>query len=116
MAIGLVSVVSLLATVIDLGLLASVVSFGALIAFSAVNLSVIKHYVVDEGRRGGADLGRYLLMPGIGFAMSVWLWTSLSQQSLTTGLIWLAVGVVYLVWLTRGFRRPPPEMDFAEAA
>ncbi|GAB3112141.1 amino acid permease [Janibacter alkaliphilus] len=115
-AIGLVSVVSLLATVIDLGLLASVVSFGALIAFSAVNLSVIKHYAIDEGRRGGADLGRYLLMPGIGFAMSVWLWTSLSQQSLTTGLIWLAVGVVYLVWLTRGFRRPPPEMDFAEAA
>ena len=25
------------------------------------------------------------------------------------------VGIAYLAWLTRGFRRPPPEMDFAEA-
>ena len=32
---------------IDLAILASVVSFGALVAFSAVNLSVIKHYFVD---------------------------------------------------------------------
>lgn len=113
-AIGLVSVVSLLATVLDLGLLASVVSFGALIAFSVVNLAVIKHYAIDEGRRTGADLVRYLVMPSIGFAMSVWLWTSLSGQSLTMGLSWLGIGIVYLAWLTRGFRRPPPEMDFQE--
>ena len=54
-------------------------------------------------------------LPLVGFAMSVWLWTSLSGQSLRLGLIWLAVGIAYLAWLTRGFRRPPPEMDFAEA-
>lgn len=114
-AIVLVSVISLLATVISLDLLASVVSFGALAAFSTVNLAVVKHYVVDEGRRAGADLVRYLVMPLVGFAMSVWLWTSLSGQSLRLGLIWLAVGIAYLAWLTRGFRRPPPEMDFAEA-
>lgn len=114
-AIGLVSVVSLLATFISLDLIASVISFGALIAFSAVNLSVIKHYAIDAGRRSGFDLVRYLLMPLVGFAMSVWLWTSLSGQSIRLGLIWLAVGVVYLLWLTRGFRRPPPEMEFEES-
>ena len=70
---------------------------------------------VDAGRRSGFDLVRYLLMPLVGFAMSVWLWTSLSGQSIRLGLIWLAVGVVYLLWLTRGFRRPPPEMEFEES-
>jgi hypothetical protein len=30
------------------------------------------------------------------------------------GLGWLAVGVVWLAVVTRGFRRPPPEMDLAE--
>ena len=49
-AILVVSVISLLAVVIDLATLASVVSFGALVAFSAVNLTVIKHYFVDARR------------------------------------------------------------------
>ena len=46
-AILVVSVISLLAIVIDLAMLASLISFGALVAFSVVNLSVIKHYFVD---------------------------------------------------------------------
>lgn len=51
LAIIIVSIVSLVATVIDLTLLASLISFGALAAFSVVNLSVIKHYVVDNHQR-----------------------------------------------------------------
>ena len=50
-AILVVSVISLAALWIDLGFLASIVSFGALVAFSAVNLTVIKHYFVDEGEK-----------------------------------------------------------------
>ena len=53
-AILVVSVVSLLAIVIDLGTLASLISFGALVAFSVVNLSVIKHYFIDQRERSGA--------------------------------------------------------------
>ena len=39
--------ISLAALWIELGFLASIVSFGALVAFSAVNLTVIKHYYID---------------------------------------------------------------------
>ena len=53
---GGVSVVSLLALVIDLGILASLISFGALVAFSVVNLSVIKHYFIDQRERSGAAM------------------------------------------------------------
>ncbi|WP_018156243.1 APC family permease [Demetria terragena] len=114
-AIGLVSTVSLLAVVVPLSLLTSVVSFGALIAFSAVNLAVVKHYAVDQGRRQGLDAARYIVAPLLGLAMCLWLWTSLSANSLLLGLGWLAVGALWLGFLTRGFRRPPPQLSFQES-
>jgi putrescine importer len=114
LAILAVSVVSLLALVIDLGLLAEMISFGALIAFSAVNLSVIKYYFFGQKLRGGLHVLNYLVVPAIGVALTVWLWTSLSQRALIVGLIWLAVGFIYLLCLTRGFRRRTPMLDLKE--
>ncbi|MET0455362.1 MAG: APC family permease [Mycobacterium sp.] len=110
-AILVVSVISLVALWIDLGFLASVVSFGALIAFSAVNLTVIKHYFIDAGEK---NVLNNLLLPGIGFVLTVWLWTSLSWLTLEVGLIWLAIGFVWLLIVTRGFQRPTPVLDMEE--
>lgn len=110
-AILLVSAVSLLATVIDLATLASVISFGALVAFSAVNLSVIKHYFIDLKERSGGSLVRYLVLPLIGFLLTAWLWTSLSGLTLVVGLCWLGIGFLWLLGITRGFRRPTPVME-----
>jgi amino acid transporter len=110
-AILVVSVVSLFALVVDLTTLSSVVSFGALVAFSAVNLTVIKHYFVDAGEK---KVVSNLILPLIGFALTVWLWTSLSGDALTIGLIWLAAGLLWLAVVTRGFRRPTPVLDMAE--
>lgn len=113
-AILAVSAVSLLAIVIDLATLASLISFGALVAFSVVNLSVIKHYFVDLGERSGGQVIGSLILPFIGFALTVWLWTSLSVMTLVTGLIWLAVGFAWLLGVTRLFRRPTPTLDLKE--
>lgn len=113
-AILVVSVISLLAVVIDLATLASVVSFGALVAFSAVNLSVFKHYYVDGRERQGGAMVNNLVLPLVGFALTVWLWTSLSGLTLVIGLIWLAVGFGWLAWVTRGFQRPTPVLDMEE--
>ncbi len=109
-----VSVVSLLAIVIDLGLLAQMISFGALIAFSVVNLAVLKHFFVDRAERSGADVVRNLVLPLIGFGLTVWLWTSLAPSTFLVGLAWLALGVVLLALVTRGFRRPTPMLDLRE--
>lgn len=113
-AILVVSVISLLAIVIDLATLASLVSFGALVAFSVVNLSVIKHYFIDLKDRSNVVLN--LIAPAIGFLLTVWLWTSLSGMTLVIGLIWLAVGFVWLLGVTRGFTRPTPVLDLQETA
>ncbi|WP_458115746.1 APC family permease [Arthrobacter sp. D2-10] len=113
-AIVVVSVVSLLALVLDLATVASVISFGALFAFSLVNLGAVKHFILDERRTQGRDLLKYGVVPSIGFLLTVWLWFSLSPAAFSVGLVWLLIGVVYLVVLTRGFRRPPPQVDLDE--
>jgi amino acid transporter len=113
-AVLCVSAVSLLAVWIDLGLLAGMISFGALVAFSVVNLSVIKHYYIDRRERAGVQVLRNLVLPLIGFALTVWLWTSLSVETFIVGLSWLAIGVLLLAIVTRGFRRPTPMLDLKE--
>jgi amino acid transporter len=113
-AILIVSAVSLLALVFDLTLLSEMISFGALIAFSVVNLSVIKHYYVDRKERSGVLVLRNLILPLIGFGLTVWLWTSLSGRTFIVGLSWLALGVIILAIVTRGFRRPTPMLDLKE--
>ena len=113
-AIVLVSLVSLLAIVIDLTTLASMISFGALVAFSVVNLAVIKSHLGNGQPRSGADLLRYGLLPLIGFALIAWLWTSLSALTLGIGFAWFGAGLAYLAWHTGGFKRRAPTVQFSE--
>lgn len=109
-----VAVVSMLGLVLPLDFVISIISFGALAAFTMVNLSVVKSYAVDERRRSLPDLLRYAVVPAIGFLLTVWLWTSLPHNAIVLGLVWLVVGVVELAVVTRGFRRQPPQMDLEE--
>jgi amino acid transporter len=113
-AILVVSAISLGAIWIGLEDLASIVSFGALVAFSAVNLTVIKHYFFDAGDRGGVGFFNNLVLPLIGFLLTLWLWTNLSGLALEVGLIWLAIGLLWLLGVTRGFRRPTPVLAMEE--
>ncbi|GAA4348424.1 APC family permease [Microbacterium rhizosphaerae] len=110
----IVSVVSLLAIVFDLLTLSNMISFGALIAFSFVNLAVFKHYFVDKRERTGGAWFSNLVLPLIGFALTVWLWTSLAPVTFAIGLAWLAAGFVILLIVTRFFRRPTPTLDLSE--
>ncbi len=91
-----VAVISCGVSFTTLDTLASVISFGALSAFSVVNLCVVKQFLVDERRRGRGAYLLYGLVPLIGFASTAWLWVSLSRAALIVGAIWLAVGVCYV--------------------
>lgn len=113
-AVLVVGVVSLAALFADLNTVASLISFGALAAFSLVNLAVIKHFLIDRRLRGAAAVVRYGVLPGLGFLLTAWLWFSLSPLALVVGLIWIGAGAIYLAVLTRGFRRRPPEVEFDE--
>ncbi|MFF8848303.1 APC family permease [Streptomyces sp. NPDC015127] len=111
-----VGFISLAALFSDLGTVASLISFGALAAFSLVNLSVVKHFLIDRKLRGMNAMLHYGVVPVLGFALTGWLWSSLSSLTLTVGLFWFGVGATYLALLTRGFRQPPPAVEFDESS
>ena len=109
-AILVVAIISISAVFSSVDFVASIVSFGALTAFSLVNLSVISVFLIRKNVEGKKSIFIHGCLPLIGFALTVWLWTSLSLITLVVGLSWIAVGIIYLVWLTRGFKRPVPAM------
>jgi putrescine importer len=114
-SILLCAVVALLALKLDVTTSTSFINFGAFLAFSLVNLSVIFHYWIGGEKKGLREFVLFLLFPFIGLAADLWLMVSLDHLAIYLGLSWLAIGVVYLAVLTSGFRRQPPEMDFQEA-
>jgi len=78
---------------------AELLNFGAFIAFMGVNLAAFVHYFV----RGEKRL-RYFFPPLAGFLICCYIWLNLRLPAKLAGAAWLAVGIVYGAWKTRGFR------------
>jgi putrescine importer len=102
--IVLIGAISLFAIFIPLSVAVSLISFGALIAFSFVNLAVIIHYLVLKKERGLGAFIRYGLLPALGLVYVAILWGHLQQMSLIGGLTWAAIGLAYafILWRVRG--------------
>lgn len=108
----LVGVISLLAATFSLELISAFINFGALIAFTFVNISVIAWFAIRQGRRRTfADVVRFIVLPGIGMLLTGILWVNLHADALIGGIVWAVIGFAYLLFLTRGFRRPVAAFD-----
>jgi putrescine importer len=79
---------------------AELLNFGALIAFMGVNLASLTHYYI----RGEDRTVGQLLPPVLGFVICLFIWVHLSTLALIVGSIWMAVGVAYGAWKTKGFQ------------
>lgn len=109
-SILIMGVISLSAIVVSLATAASLLNFGALLGFTMVNLSVIAHYFVRGKQRSGMDIVRYLLAPICGAAFTFIIWINLDFTSMALGFSWIAIGVIYLAYTTKFFRKLPVEM------
>jgi putrescine importer len=111
----LVGAVSLLAIFFDLVMAASLINFGALIAFTFVNLSVINHFVIREKKHKTVKgFLNYLVLPLIGAGLVGVLWVNLETSSFMLGLGWAAIGFGYLLYITNAFRSALPELEAEE--
>lgn len=113
--IVLCGVVALLALTMDVSTSVSFINFGAFLAFTSVNISVIARFYIRRTEPSPRDFIRFLLIPALGAIADLWLLVSLDGHAIKLGLGWLAIGVVYLAYLTKGFKQEPPEMDFSES-
>jgi len=79
---------------------AEMLNFGALIAFMGVNAAAfVRYYVRAEEKKL-----RNLIPPVLGFAVCLLLWLSLSRTAQIAGSIWMAAGIAFGAWKTRGFQ------------
>ncbi|MFF2856113.1 APC family permease [Peribacillus sp. NPDC058002] len=107
--------IALLALTFDITTSTSFINFGAFATFIFVNLSVITHYYVKGKKRGGKHFVLYLLLPAIGASLDIWLFLNLDKNALILGSLWAAIGFIYLLFLTKFFKKQPPEINFEEA-
>ena len=82
----------------DLG--ANLLNFGALIAFMGVNAAAFVRYYLREDKKKLSNL----FPPALGFIICLLLWANLSPKALIFGGIWMAVGIAFGAWKTKGFR------------
>lgn len=99
-----VGLISMLAMFLDLAQVVSLISFGALVAFTAVNFSVfIKFYIRDQQRQGLKNKCFNLFLPMISVLCIIYLWINLDRTSLLFGCLWLCMGI--LLFLYKVFRK-----------
>lgn len=88
------------AFVMSYGLGAEMLNFGALIAFMGVNAAAFVRYVIRDQKRTLS----FIVPPVLGFVICLLLWLSLSTPAKIAGTIWMAAGIAFGAWKTRGFR------------
>jgi putrescine importer len=90
---------------------AQLLNFGAFIAFMGVNLSSFVHYCLRKKQWTASQV----LPPVLGFVICFFIWLNLSNPAKIVGALWVAAGMIYGAFRTRGFRRElvnfevPPE-------
>jgi amino acid transporter len=97
-AIFLVAAITLVlgvALVSQLDFLASIVSFGALVGFLMLHISVMAHFLWRQKSR---DWFRHLIVPLVGLAIIAYVLLNAETNAKIAGLIWLAIGGCVLLW------------------
>jgi putrescine importer len=112
--LGLIGVVGLLAMFLDVATSTSFINFGAFVAFTLVNVSVIVYYFRQRSAGEALNPLLYVVMPVIGAVITLYLLTQLDNRAITLGLSWLAIGIVVLAVTSRGFKQLPPEIAVDE--
>jgi len=89
---------------------AELLNFGALLAFMGVNAASFVRYFLRERRR---DVSNFLV-PICGFIVCLLLWLNLSKPAKIAGVVWMAVGIAYGAYRTRGFKAELVSFDVPE--
>ncbi|HEY8753218.1 MAG TPA: APC family permease [Arthrobacter sp.] len=112
----LTAVVGLIALFLDVTTSTSFINFGAFVAFTMVNISTIAYFIRQRKDGHSLPVLGFVVLPAIGAVVCAFLLASLDSNAIWLGVSWLVLGVLYLAYLTRGFRKTPPELDMAETS
>lgn len=102
--------IALTAGFISLETVVNLISFGALTAFSFVNISVLFRYVFrDKQFNTPKQILSYIVVPVLGFISVFLMWLEVDEVTLKVGLFWASIGFIWLGIKTAGFKKPVPQ-------
>ncbi|MGY4688787.1 APC family permease [Salibacterium sp. K-3] len=110
----LIGVLGLASIFMSLSMATSLINFGAFTAFSAVNICVMVNFFRNDYERTFRSVCNHVIAPSIGLLFVLYLWISLNVVSILLGAGWTVLGVVYLIYVTGGFKQEPPQVNFDE--
>jgi len=95
-------------------LAAEIVTFGALLAFTAVNLAALLYFWVRPEAIGKRQFFTDAFVPAFGGIFCFVLLLGLQPWTKYAGLIWLGIGIVYAAYRTRMFTLRPKLFNIDE--
>ncbi len=95
----LIGLVSLSSIFIGLNTAVSLISFGALVAFSAVNLSVMIHFAFNHKQISSLrEIFINVALPLSGLGCVAIMWLNLDHDAFVLGSVWATLGIVWVIY------------------
>ncbi len=94
--------------------LLTLVNFGALSAYLFLNFTVFWYFFIRQKRRGIYGIINYLIVPFIGFSILAYIWLGFDKVTLTFGLSWLAIGIIWGAIKSKGYKEVPEAFTKAQ--
>lgn len=102
----LVGFLSLAAIFCNLDTAVSFVNFGAMIAFSAVNICILVMFVYYKRQiKTIKEIALNIIFPVLGLMTVAYMWLNLQTDSFIFGLSWTFLGLLYLLYLKK-YQKP----------
>ena len=98
----IIGVICLFALIFTVETAIHFISFGSLIAFLSVNLSVVAHFAIKERKLNTSkEIFLNLVLPVVGLIIIFILWLNIKKIALLLGFSWGIIGVFYLIFLKK---------------
>jgi len=107
--IGLIVIIG--ANILNYDQCAHLINFGAFLAFMLVNAASIREYFFKAEQKTVKSFFMNFLPPAVGIVACFLIWQSLPRLTFIVGGTWSLVGIIYLAFLSKGFRKMPEVRD-----
>ena len=106
----------ILGTILNIDEIATLVNYGALLGFILLNVTVVIYFIVKKNYRENKKNNpvtifiKYFLLPVLGIIVLGWVFLNMNTTTLIFGTIWLLIGVIYGLFISKGYRKLPPNL------
>jgi amino acid transporter len=92
---------------------AQLINFGAFLAFMGVNVAALIEYFFKSKEKNARNFLLYVVPATLGFLFCLVIWINLPLKTFIIGGSWLLIGIVYLAFQTKGFKKGMIMIDFS---